>query len=148
MKRIVVFIVVGLIMFGIGFGGGLMMGRTMAENVGQGAGTTVRDPGPIVPIGEFTSNLAGSGRRIINFSVSLETINNRAADIINSPGWNSRIRNEILLLVSDKVAEDLTSAEGRLQLAEEIRRTLNSGLPRVNGEVPIVRVLFDSFILQ
>ena len=148
MKRIVVFIVVGLIMFGVGFGGGLVMGRAMAENVAQGTVTTVREPGPIVPLGEFTSNLAGSGRRIINFSISLETINLRAAEIVNSPGWNSRVRNEILLIVKDKVFEDLTSAEGALQLAEEIRRTLNAQLPQVSGEVPITRILFDSFILQ
>ena len=31
MKRIIVFVVVGLVMFGAGFGGGLMLGRTMAS---------------------------------------------------------------------------------------------------------------------
>jgi len=148
MKRIVVFIIVGLVMFGAGFGGGLMLGRTMAANVGSSTGITVPDPGPIVSIGEFTSNLAGSGRHIIQFTASLEALNSKAVETINSQGWFSRIRNEILLIVKDKIYEDLTSAEGALQLAEEIRRTLNAQLPQVNGEAPVVRVLFDSFVLQ
>jgi len=150
MKRIVIFIVVGLMMFGAGFGGGLIIGRTMAEGGGQmgnGVGDR-RAPGPIVPLGEFTSNLAGSGRHIINFSVSLEVANMRAVETITSPGWHLRIRNDILLVVKDKVFEDLTSAEGMLQLQEEIRRALNSMLPSIRGEVPVVQVLFDSFVLQ
>jgi len=147
MKRIFIFIIVGLIMFGVGFGGGLMLGRTMAGNA-SGASTAVPEPGPMVDIGQFTSNLAGAGRNIIDFTVSFETISTRAVDIINSAGWHSRIRNEILLIVKDKIYEDLTSAEGALQLAEEIRRTLNSQLPQINGEVLIVRTLFDSFVLQ
>jgi len=149
MKRIVIFIIVGLIMFGVGFGGGLVLGRTMAANVDSpGDGSRVPEPGPIVTIGEFTSNLAGSGRNIISFAASVEAFNARAADIINSAGWHLRIRNEILLIVKDKIFEDLTSAEGALQFAEEIKRTLNSLLPQVKGEPPVVRVLFESFVLQ
>ena len=136
-------------MFGIGFGGGLMFGRAMAGGDSPaGENGRVPDPGPIVPVGEFTSNLAGSGRHVISFSVSLEAVNIRAAEVVSSPGWHVRIRNEILLVVKDKKFEDLTSAEGALQLAEEIRRSLNSQLPSVRGEVPVVRVLFDSFVVQ
>jgi len=149
MKRIIIFIIVGLIMFGLGFGGGLVFGRTMATNVdSSGASSRVPEPGPIVSIGDFISNLAGSGRNVISFTASLEAFNARAAEIINSAGWQLRIRNEILLIVKDKIYEDLTSAEGALQFAEEIKRTLNSLLPQVRGEPPVVRVLFESFVLQ
>ena len=136
-------------MFGVGFGGGLILGRTMAgtESLNNAVGR-VAEPGPIVSIGEFTSNLAGSSRNVISFSVALETIDARAIDIINSPGWNLRIKNEVLLIVKDKIYEDLTSAEGTLQFAEEIKRTLNSQLPNVKGEPPVARVLFESFVLQ
>jgi flagellar FliL protein len=150
MKRIVIFIIVGLIVFGVGFGGGLVIGRTMAGGGGDsgGAATSVAEPGPVIPIGEFTSNLAGSGRHIISFSVAIEALNARVIEIVNSVGWHSRIRNEILLIVKDKIYEDLTSAEGALQFAEEIKRTLNSMLPQVQGETPVVRVLFETFVLQ
>ena len=149
MKRIFVFVIVGLIMFGIGFGGGLMFGRTMAGSDSAGGDSNkVPDPGPVVSVGEFTSNLAGTGRHIISFSLFLEAIDAKAAELLSSEGWHTRIRNEILLIVKDKVYEDLTSAEGALQLAEEIKRSLNSKLPAIKGEVPVARVLFESFVLQ
>ena len=47
-----------------------------------------------------------------------------------------------------KVYEDLTSAEGTLQFAGDIKRTLNSILPESKGEPLIVQALFESFVLQ
>ena len=150
MKRILVFIVVGLVMFGIGFGGGVVIGRSMAndDTASGDHRRAVPPPGPIVPIGEFTSNLAGSGRHVISFNVSMETVNVRGAEILNNAGWLSRIRNEILLVVKDKVYEDLTSAEGVQGLATEIKTAVNHQLPDIRGEAPVVSVLFESFVLQ
>jgi len=147
MKRIIVFIIVGLVMFGVGFGGGLTAGRMWSPGNGTGD-RRVADPGPIVSISEFTSNLAGSGRHVISFAIHLETSSSRAAETITSPGWYLRVRNEILMIVKDKVFEDLTSAEGAHQFGEEIKRALNAMLPAVRGEVPVVRVLFESLVVQ
>jgi flagellar FliL protein len=146
-KRILVFTVVGLAVFGLGFGGGLVLGRSMAPSQPAGGAKSVDAPGPLVPVGEFTSNLAGSGRHVISFTVSLETLNLKAAELVNG-AWLPRIKNEILLIVKDKIYEDLTSAEGALQFAEEIKRSLNAQLPEVNGEALVVRVLFETFVLQ
>ena len=149
MKRILVFVIAGLVVFGAGFGGGLLLGRSMSTGEGTSAETRkVEAPGPIVPVGEFTSNLAGSGKHVISFTVALETLNAKAAEIVSSTGWLLRIKNEILMIVKDKVYEDLTSAEGTLQFSEEIKRALNAQLPDVKGEVPVVRVLFETFVLQ
>ncbi|MBQ7263211.1 MAG: flagellar basal body-associated FliL family protein [Synergistaceae bacterium] len=151
MKRIIIFVIVGLVMFGIGFGGGLLLGRTMAGGEGEsgGGGRQVAEPGPIIPIGEFTSNLTGAGRHVISFTLSLELLNaDDAVAIIQNPGWLAKIRNEVLLIVKDKVYDDLTSAEGALQFAGDIKRTLNGILPDVKGEAPVVQALFESFVLQ
>lgn len=149
MKRIIIFIIVGLVMFGVGFGGGLVLGRSMAANDAPAdTGKKITAPGPIVSIGEFTSNLAGSGKHVISFTISLETLNPKAAEMVSSAGWILRIKNEILLIVKDKVYEDLTSAEGALHFSEEIKKTLNAQLPEIKGEAPVVRVLFETFVLQ
>lgn len=149
MKRIVIFIVVGLVMFGAGFGGGLLVGRTMASKGGAvEEGRQVKAPGPIVSVGEFTSNLAGAGKHVISFTMSLELLNDKAAEIVQAPGWLLRIKNEVLLMVKDKVYDDMTSAEGALQFAGDIKRSLNAILPEIKGEAPIVQVLFESFVLQ
>jgi flagellar FliL protein len=149
MKRIVIFIIVGLVMFGAGFGGGMAVGRYIVpQGDGVMGGAGIPAPGPIVSIGEFTSNLAGTGRNIASFTVALEASSSAAADTILSPGWLLRVRNEILMMARDKIFEDLTNAEGTLQFAGEIQRALNAMLPSVRGEVPIVSVLFESFVLQ
>ena len=151
MKRILIFAIVGLVMFGAGFGGGLILGRTMApkdENeIGQGR--VIQNPGPIVSIGQFTSNLAGAGRHVLDCTLSLELVEKEgAAALVQAPGWMNRIRSEIFMLIKDRVYDDLTSAEGALQFAGDIKRSLNRMLPDVGGEAPIVNVLFESMILQ
>ena len=149
MKRIIIFVVVGLVMFGAGFGGGLMLGRTMVSGGGATMDTRqVKAPGPIVSIGEFTSNLAGAGRHVITFTLSLELLDAKAVEVVQSPGWLLRVKNEVLLIVKDKVYEDLTSAEGALQFAGDIKRTLNSILPESKGEPLIVQALFESCVVQ
>jgi flagellar FliL protein len=148
MKKIMIFVVVGAVMFVVGFVGGLMFGRSTAPAEPTSGAKSVDTPGPLVSVGEFTSNLAGSGRHVISFTVSLETLSNpKAAEIVGGV-WLPRIKNEILLIVKDKVFEDLTSAEGTLQFAGEIKRAINAQLPEVNGEAPVVRVLFETFVLQ
>ena len=104
---------------------------------------------PIVaPMGEFTSSLAGPGGHMVSFTMSLEALNFRVAELLNADGWRLRIRNEILLTVQHKTYEDLTGARGARQFAEEIKITLNSQLPGVRGEAPVVRVLLESFVVQ
>ncbi|MCL1941127.1 MAG: flagellar basal body-associated FliL family protein [Synergistaceae bacterium] len=147
MKRMVIFIVIGLVFLAAGVGVGIYLGKIL--NVDSEAEVTKTPaPGPIVPAGEFTVNLAGAGNRIMSFSVSLEALNAKADDTIKNQNWMPRIRNEILLLAKDKVYEDLTKAEGVVQFGEQIKRTLNTVLPQISGEVPIVRVMFESFVLQ
>ena len=63
MKRIIIFVIVGLVMFGAGFGGGMVLGRSLSsgENGGDPAARVVPEPGPIVSVGEFSGVLAGGG---------------------------------------------------------------------------------------
>lgn len=149
MKRMGIFIAIGLVLFAIGIAGGIFWGRMFAPSDEEGESLkAATPPGPIFPVGEFTANLAGAGNRIVSFSVSLELLNVKVDEALRAQNWLPRIRNEILLLVKDKVYEDMTKAEGVLQFAEQIRRVLNSILPAVNGEVPVVRVMFESFVMQ
>jgi len=149
MKRMVIFIVIGLTLFVAGVGIGIYVVRNYLNvDNGQGSDKAVAAPGPIVSVGEFTVNLAGTGSRIASFTVSIETLNAKINETIKDQNWIPRIRNEILLIAKDKVYEDLTKAEGVIQFGEQIKRTLNTVLPLTKGEVAIVRVMFESFVLQ
>jgi len=149
MKRMVKFIIIGLTLFVAGIGGGIYFGRSFvsADNIPDNANENAV-PGPILPVGEFTVNLAGTGNRISSFSISLEILNAKTNDMIKEQNWMPRIRNEILLIAKDKVFEDLTKAEGIVQFGEQIKRTLNKILPLSKGETPIVRVMFETFVIQ
>ena len=149
MKRLIIVIIIGLALFGAGIGGGILLGRELNNATdGTGNAKTVAAPGPIMSMGEFTVNLAGNGNRVASFSVSLETLNAKIDDTIKSQNWIPIIRNEILLIAKDKVYEDITKAEGVIQFGEQIKRTLNTILPLAKGETPIVRVMFETFIVQ
>jgi flagellar FliL protein len=149
MKRMVIFIIVGLTLFAAGIGGGMFLSRNLLNpNDGPGDTKAAAVPGPIISVGEFTVNLAGTGNRISSFTVSLELLNTKINDAIKEQNWAPRIRNEILLIAKDKVYEDLTKAEGVVQFGEQIKRVLNTILPLTKGEVAIVRVMFETFVLQ
>lgn len=149
MKRIIIFVIVGLVMFGAGFGGGVFLGRSMSSgdgDSGQPAARVVPEPGPIVSLGEFSGVLAGGGNHSFTIALSMELVSREeAVSIVQAPGWFARIRNEVNLLLKDRTYNDMNSAEGALQFAGDIKRVLNSILPDVKGEAPIAQILFDSF---
>ncbi len=148
MKRIVVFIIVGILLVSLGFGGGLIAGRAWLSPEDNGSREKIEEPGPVFFVGDFISNLTGSGNHIVNFKLSLEMSDPKALEMIASPNWLARIKNEIILLAKDRIFEDLTNAEGVLSLAEDIKRTINSIMPAIRDKAPVMRVLFEGFVLQ
>ena len=126
-----------------------MAGRTwLSPEKGPSSSATFEEPGPVFFVGDFLSNLAGGGAHVASFKVSLEMSGPKAFEMISSPNWLARIKNEILLLTKDRVFEDLTNAEGVISLAEDIKRTINAIMPPAKDKVPVVRVLFEGFVLQ
>lgn len=147
MKRIFLFIIMAILLFSVGFGGGIMVGRTWLNPEGS-TSVTIEQPGPVYFVGDFIANLSGAGNHVANFKLSLETSGDRAMEMVSSASWVARIRNEVILLVKDRVFDELTTAEGIMQLAEDIKRTINAMMPSVRDKAPVVRVLFEGFILQ
>ncbi len=148
MKRIVVFIIVGILLVSLGFGGGLVAGRVWLSPEDNQAREKIEEPGPVFFVGDFISNLAGPGNHVVNFKVSLEMSGPKAVETISSPGWLARVKNEIILLAKDRIFEDLTNAEGVLSLAEDIKRTINGIMHATRDKTPVTRVLFEGFVLQ
>ncbi len=147
MKRIILFIIMAILLFSVGFGGGIMVGRTWLNPEGS-TSVTIEEPGPVYFVGDFIANLSGAGNHVANFKLSLEISSDRVMEMVSSASWVARIRNEVILLVKDRVFDELTTAEGIMQLAEDIKRTINAMMPSVRDKAPVVRVLFEGFILQ
>ena len=104
--------------------------------------------GPVVPVGDFTVNLSDKEPHIVKTTISLELLSEKGALVMADAGWQVRIRNEIVLVIKDRRLDDLRSAEGVLELAQDIKRRVNALLPLVEGQPPVVRVLFQDFISQ
>lgn len=126
-------------------------------------------PPTFVPLDPFTVNLADKDvDRFAQIGISLEIEDPKIADQLKA--YMPAIRGNILMLLSHKVAADLLSREGKLQLAKEINREavrplgieLDDEADAGHGEEapkkkkkkkpavvsPITGVHFSSFIVQ
>ena len=128
-----------------------------------------KSPPVFVPMDNFVVNLADhDADRYAQIGVTLEVTDEKQAEEIKS--YMPAIRNNVLLLLAHKASADLASAEGKEQLAREIRRealramgedvsddeAAAASAPRARkkkraedtADMPIRSVQFSSFIIQ
>jgi len=127
-----------------GGGGGHDGGHGEAKNAG-GATSDERNFGKMIPLEEFTVNLAtvGSVRpQFFRVKITLEVPNDDIEGEISQK--MPKVRNAIIDLVNSKKPKDLATVEGRDHMKEEIKNALNAFL--VTGKVS--EVLFTNFALS
>lgn len=82
-------------------------------------------PGVIVDLGEFVTNLAdNSGRRLVKAQFVLEVVDEKAQAVLNDN--QDRARSAVLALLRSKTVADLHGGDGHRQLELEIRDIVNS----------------------
>ena len=81
----------------------------------------LKHPPTFVPLDPFTVNLADrETERFAQVGVTLELADAKAGDLLKA--YMPAIRNNILLVLGGKTAAQLNERDGKLRLAEEIRR--------------------------
>lgn len=106
-------------------------------------------PTVFVPFEAFTVNLVPEqGDQYLQLVISAEVADQHTGDEVKAQ--TPKLRNKVMLLLSDKKASELLPKEGKEKLALEIRDQMNSVLePRAKpGDGPVMEVLFTSFIIQ
>lgn len=125
-------------------------------------------PPAYLPLDNMVVNLADpGGERVAQVGITLEVVDLHAVDTVKA--FLPTIRSGILLLISQKTAAELLTSEGKQQLAKDILREtalpfgggedgLDEESPRpkkrrksaksAHSEMPVVGVLFSSFIVQ
>lgn len=96
-----------------------------------------------VPLPDLTVNLADpGGMRYLKIGMDVELTVPEAAQELTSQ--NARVRDAIILLLSSKTVAELSTAEGKVLLKNEVAARLNQilGAPRV------VRIFFTNFVFQ
>ncbi len=150
LKKILLITLVALVALAGGLGGGYFLGLRFGgeKQSVTGVSRDMERPGPIVDFGDFVINLADKEPRLVNFEMALEASGPKAELVLTDGGWRSHIRNEVLLTVKDHIADDFRSAEGIMELSDNLKRRINAVLPSVDGKVVVRRVLFRKFVTQ
>jgi flagellar FliL protein len=97
----------------------------------------------IVPLPRILVNLADVAEdRYLTIGMEVEVSSPDAARELQAQ--TARVRDAVIILLSGKTYADLSTAEGKLQLKNEVASRLNQilGVPRV------VRIYFTDFIVQ
>lgn len=150
LKKIILFVLVGIAILLLGAGVGLFLGGKILNRPTYVTSPErqVEMPGPMVNMGDFVVNLADREPKIVRFKLVLELSSPKALNLFSESGWESRVKNEVILTMKDRFYDDLRTAEGVLEASQELMRRINAALPLVSGRAPVQRVLFEEFVLQ
>ncbi len=99
------------------------------------------DVGKVIPLETFIVNLAGSkGRKVLKINMELEVKGQEVIQEIDNR--KAQIRDFIIIILSSKTYDEVTTKEGKDALRNEIKDNVNSFLSK--GK--IVNVYFTEFI--
>ncbi len=177
-KKMLIIIIAAVLILVLGGGGAyfyISKQRAAAEAEGEdgapaksAAKDAHKNPPAYLPLDNMVINLADpGGERVAQVGITLEVVDAHASDTVKA--YLPTIRSGILMLISQRTAEELLKAEGKEKLAKDILReasipfggggdeheeeasTAKKKKPAkkdAHADLPVVGVLFSSFIVQ
>lgn len=132
----------------------------------EGAAVAEASVPTFLPLDNMVANLSDpGGDRFVQLGITLELADEKTAATVKQ--YLPSIRNGVLMLVSQRTADDLLTREGKEKLAADIQAEVSAPLgygasakkrerdsdadedsPRRARKSPVRRVLFSSFIIQ
>jgi flagellar protein FliL len=170
-KKLMIIIVVAVLVLAIGGGAAFFMmskkkhaeGEDGEEEAAHHEPPKVKvdpsKPPVFVPLEQFTVNLAPEeGEHFLQATMILRVADPKVGDSLKL--YMPELKHRILMILSSKKPSDLTSVDGREQLADEVKEEANDILgyapnPKKKGkrtrpedDGPVISVLFNQFIVQ
>lgn len=166
-KKLLLLVLIGLVVLALVLGGGwIYLAKKQAQAYDEDeeeVAEVVHEPqGPptYLPLDNMVVNLADpGGERVAQIGVTLELVS--PPDVDRVKAFMPTIRSDILLLMSQRTADEVLSREGKDALAADILAAASKHfeMPASNAKKkkggkkeektgPIRRVLFSSFIVQ
>ncbi|MFN3792499.1 flagellar basal body-associated protein FliL [Massilia sp.] len=100
-----------------------------------------------VPVEAFTVNLQPeNGEQYLQVQFTLQVAGTEQATLVKDN--MAIVRNRVLLLLSGKRASEISTVEGKQQLAAEIQAIVQEPFAKDGDEQDVTDVLFTSFIIQ
>ncbi len=127
-KKLIIIIAVAVLVLAGGGGAAMVLLKKKPAAEGEdgepAASATQHDPKAVpvfVPLDPFTVNLADrEAERYAQVGITLEIADAKVGDQIKI--FMPAIRNNILMAIADRTASDIAGREGKLALAEKVRR--------------------------
>ena len=142
---IIVIAVVGVLVLGGGgyFGYKMLTDKDNGENGETEHEEEVAADTLMIPFDSFILNLADRGR-YLKLAIQVEVADEKQKELVNAK--LPQLRDAIIMLISDKSAQSITSAEGKFQLKDEILYRLNYVIG-LNEDI-ITSIYFTNFVMQ
>lgn len=100
-----------------------------------------------VPVEPFTVNLQPeNGEQYLQVQFTLQVAGTEQGTLVKDN--MAIVRNRVLLLLSGKKASEISTVEGKQQLAAEIQAIVQEPFEKDGDEQEVTDVLFTSFIIQ
>ncbi len=100
-----------------------------------------------VPVEAFTVNLQPeNGEQYLQVQFTLQVAGTEQATLVKDN--MAIVRNRVLLLLSGKRASEISTVQGKQQLAAEIQAIVQEPFDKDGDEQDVTDVLFTSFIIQ
>lgn len=147
-------IIIGVVVIALGVGGYFAYtmffaapaddaNATKAEDAKKGEETLSEGKGPLVPLPIFLVNLSDPlGRRYLKLGVEVQVRDEKIAAELSTN--EARIKDAMLLLLSSKTYDSLSSLKAKIELKSEIVERLN----QVLGNGSVLKVFITEMVIQ
>ncbi|WP_137939674.1 flagellar basal body-associated FliL family protein [Chitinivorax sp. B] len=93
----------------------------------------------------FTVNLAGESNEMLQTEINVELLDEKQKEKLKP--YMPKIRNNVIMVLSSKLAADLKTADGKKKLIDELKVAINEAMGAEDDE-GVQSVTLSSFILQ
>ena len=142
-KKMMVFALAGVLVLGLGGGAAWYFTQGKSDH----PPVKKAEKPEFVVLDQFTVNLQPeNGDQYLQIAMTLQVSSLEQVELIKLN--MARVRSRVLLLLSSKKASELSSTDGKRQLAKEIIAVVNQPFAEKEKVQEVRDVLFTSFIIQ
>lgn len=150
-KKLIIIAVIALVLIGGGVAAWLLMGSKPAEGEEQAKSEeheTVKSTEPIfVKLDTFTVNLnPEEGEKYLQVDITLNATD--AHDVTEIEKRMPQVRNRVLMILTSKLASEISGMEGKQALGAEITEQINEPYSEGAEPLKITEAFFTSFVIQ
>jgi flagellar protein FliL len=146
MKKIMIIAIGAIVLLGAGAGGAYFL---LGKQASHAPAKPAPEPPPVFfPLDSLTVNLQSDdgSMHYLRTGLTLKIKDEKVQ--ANITEHMPEVRSHVLLALSGKKPDDITTVEGKKQLAEELRKTVDAAASSADKPVHVEEVLFTEFVVQ